>query len=56
MKGGSEYEELVEKILGVPGRRRATEAMASQTSAHFAIILLIIVGNIGYFATRRRKK
>jgi hypothetical protein len=56
MKGGSEYEELVEKILGVPGRRRATEAMASQTSAHFAIILLLIIGNIGYFATRRRKK
>lgn len=55
MKGGSEYEELVETKVGITGRRRATEAMASQTTAHFAIILFIIVGNIGYFALRRRK-
>ncbi len=56
MKGGAEYEELVETTVGITDRRRATEAMASQTSAHFAIILFIIVGNIGYFVTRRRKK
>lgn len=56
MKGGAEYEELVETKVGISGRRRATDAMASQTSAHFAIILFIIVGNIGYFVTRRRKK
>jgi hypothetical protein len=56
MKGGSEYEELVQTKDGITGRRRATEAMASQTSAHFAIILFIIIGNIGYFALRRRKK
>jgi hypothetical protein len=56
MKGGAEYEELVQTKDGITGRRRATEAMASQTSAHFAIILFILIGNIGYFALRRRKK
>lgn len=56
MKGGAEYEELVEKRLKIFGRRRATEAMASQTSAHFTIIAFIIIGNIGYFVLRRRKK
>jgi hypothetical protein len=56
MKGGAEYEELVQVNLGITDRRRATEAMASQTSAHFAIIVFILIGNIGYFALRRRKK
>ena len=56
MKGGAEYEELVQTNLGITDRRRATEAMASQTSAHFAIIVFILIGNIGYFALRRRKK
>ncbi|MDH5186135.1 MAG: hypothetical protein OEW70_03620 [candidate division WOR-3 bacterium] len=56
MKGGAEYEELVQTNLGITDRRRATEAMASQTSAHFAIIVFILIGNIGYFVLRRRKK
>jgi len=56
MKGGAEYEELVQTRLGITGRRRATEAMAAQTSAHFTIIAFIIIGNIGFFALRRRKK
>ena len=36
-------------------RRKATEAMSSQTTAHIAIIVFIVFGNIGYFVTRRRK-
>jgi len=56
MKGGAEYEELVLTKLGLKGRRKATEAMSSQTAAHLWIMLTIVLGNIGYFALRRRKK
>jgi hypothetical protein len=59
MKGGAEYEEMVAErypatAAGV--RRLATERMASQTTSHLAIMLLIIVGNIAFFVTRRKKK
>ncbi len=56
MKGGAEYEEMVESKLNVKGRRKATDAMSSQTAAHIWIMITIILGNIGYFALRRRKK
>ena len=58
MKGAAEYEQLVadgypQSTAGL--RRLATERMASQTTAHIAIMLLIIIGNVAYFATRKRK-
>jgi hypothetical protein len=61
MKGAAEYEELVAGRMQANGetwtsRRLGTEAMASQTAAHIAIMAFIIIGNIGYFVTRRRKK
>jgi len=56
MKGAAEYEEMVESRLNVEGRRKATDAMSSQTAAHIWIMITIILGNIGYFALRRRKK
>ena len=60
MRGAAEYEQLLADKLAAAGsslslRRKATEAMSSQTAAHLAIIAFIIFGNIGYFATRRRK-
>lgn len=60
MRGAAEYEQLLADKLAAEGsaltlRRKATEAMSSQTAAHIAIILFIIFGNIGYFAARRRK-
>ncbi|MFO7638089.1 MAG: hypothetical protein R6X14_02115 [bacterium] len=60
MKGAAEYEELVEQKMIAQDqdwklRRKATEAMSSQTAAHIAIMLFIIVGNVAFFATRRRK-
>lgn len=48
MLGAAEYEILVHK----PGP--AMEAMKVQVWAHMIIILFIIIGNIGYFASRRR--
>jgi hypothetical protein len=37
-------------------RNRGTEAMSSQTAAHLAIMAFIVIGNIAFFATRRKRK
>lgn len=50
LKGAAEYESLIKhRGLGSLG-------MTSQSIAHLAIIFFVIVGNIGYFATRRRTR
>jgi len=48
MKGAAEYEKLIDNV------GTATAGMDSQSIAHIAIILLIIIANISYFALRRR--
>lgn len=50
LKGAAEYEDLV----GTPGK--ATEGMKVQMIAHLIIILFIIIGNIGYFATAKSRR
>ncbi len=55
MKGAAEYEELVESEVVVPGRRKATEGMSSQSAAHVAIMVFVVLGNLGYFLTRRKR-
>ncbi len=55
MKGGAEYEELVERRLGLKARRRASEALPSLTYAHLVMIIFIVIGNIGFFIQRRTK-
>jgi len=47
LKGAAEYEQLALD----PGS--AMKGMAMQMWAHLLIILFIIIGNIGYFATRK---
>lgn len=54
MRGGAEYEELVEENFKIRGRRKATEAMSAQTTAHITIILLIILGNFIYFYKKKK--
>jgi len=49
MKGAAEYEALVEK----PGS--ATAGMDAQSFSHALIILFMVLGNIGYYATRNKK-
>lgn len=61
MKGAAEYEQLVAERMKKNGmnlalRNRGTEAMSSQTAAHLAIMAFIIIGNIAFFATRRRRR
>jgi len=49
LRGAAEYEKLVDRpSVGVAG-------MEAQSWAHVAIILFIILGNIGYFMSKRKK-
>jgi hypothetical protein len=48
LKGAAEYERL----LGIKGS--GSRGMDAQSTAHLAIILLVIVGNVAYFAGRKR--
>lgn len=48
LKGAAEYEQLAK----FPSS--AMKGMAMQMWAHLLIILFIIIGNIGYFATRKK--
>ena len=50
MKGAAEYEQLVGKS------GKAVTGMAAQSLVHLLIIGLVLVGNIGYFIGRRRKR
>jgi len=54
MKGAAEYEELVEQKYRTGGRLKATEGMASQSAAHVLIMVFVILGNVAYFAMRRK--
>ena len=53
MKGGAEYEQLIvdNGYYQKPGM--ASKAMSAIAYSHILIILLIVLGNIGYFVTRR---
>jgi hypothetical protein len=48
LKGAAEYETLVESY------GRGIKGMTAQSVAHLAIIFFIILGNIGYFVTRKK--
>ncbi len=49
LKGAADYEQLLEHP------DKAVLGMTSQSIAHLAIIAFVIIGNIGYFWTRRRR-
>ena len=50
LSGAAEYEKLID----APGD--ATVGMDAQSMVHILIIVLIVLGNIAYFATRRQKQ
>ena len=54
MKGASEYEILVHEGNYSEGRRMAAQGMDAQSLGHLIIMVFIIIGNIGYFVTRRQ--
>jgi len=49
LRGAAEYE----KLIGEPGR--GLVGMDAQSMAHLYVIILIILGNIGYFTSRKRE-
>ena len=49
MLGAAQYEELADN----PGN--AKDAMRIQLPAHLVIIGFVVIGNIGYFASRRKR-
>ena len=49
MRGAAEYEELIGQ------RDQGSRGMDSQSVIHLIIIILIAVGNVAYFASRRSK-
>jgi hypothetical protein len=49
MKGGSEYEKLIERPDW------ATRGMGAQSLVHLVIIAFIVLGNVGYFLTPKEK-
>jgi hypothetical protein len=55
MKGAAEYEVLVQKNNYSKAYMPAVAAMDSQSLAHVVIMILVIIGNIAYFATRKRR-
>lgn len=54
MKGGAEYEILVSKAGYSKALMPAVAAMDSQSLAHVVILVLVVIGNIAYFVTRKR--
>jgi hypothetical protein len=49
MRGAAEYEELIET------RDKGSLGMDSQSVIHILIIILIVIGNVAYFFSRRSK-
>lgn len=56
MKGAAEYEHLIVQHGYASDLGRADIGMNSQTIVHLFIIILIILGNIGFIFLRRNKK
>ena len=61
MKGAAEYEYQVNKLLKEKGYKNAVNVFAvrgmeANSIAHFLIMLFIIVGNIGYFLSKKRRE
>ncbi|MBD3278063.1 MAG: hypothetical protein GF388_07175 [Candidatus Aegiribacteria sp.] len=50
LKGAADYETLVGLTEG-----RAVQGMSPQSVAHLAIMIFIIIGNVAYFAQKKRK-
>jgi hypothetical protein len=55
MKGAAEYEHMIKQAGYTEAATPATQAMDSQSMAHLAIILLIVLGNVGFLLAGRRK-
>jgi hypothetical protein len=55
MKGAAEYEKLILEHGYTDKPGRAETGMNSQSIIHLLIIIFIVIGNVGYFFSRRQK-
>lgn len=58
MKGASEYEYLAEKdgyISRAKNQLSAYKTMPIQTTSHLVVIFFIVLGNIGFFMSKKKK-
>ncbi len=58
MKGASEYEYLAEKdgyISKAKNQLSAYKTMPIQTTSHLVVIFFIVLGNIGFFMSKKKK-
>jgi hypothetical protein len=56
--GAAYYSRMIDARYakgGKPAKSSAVVAMTSLSVAHLAIILFIVLGNVGYYLSRRRK-
>lgn len=56
MKGAAEYEVLVAKKGYSKAYMPAVAAMDSQSLAHLVILILVVLGNVAFFATRMKRR
>jgi hypothetical protein len=56
MKGAAEYEILNQQAGFRQASTPAIDAMDAQSFAQFGIVLLVIIGNVGFFVAGRRRK
>jgi hypothetical protein len=56
MKGAAEYEVLNEQKGYTTAFKRAGQGMDSQSLVHILIIVAIVLGNVFFFAERRKRK
>lgn len=55
LKGAADYETMVRAELDDAPAGTATPGMAAQSVAHLVIMLFIIIGNIAYLSSRKKK-
>jgi hypothetical protein len=55
MRGAAEYERLIQEAGYWPSLGDATTGMDSQSVTHVLILLLILLGNVGYFLGRKTR-
>ena len=55
LKGAADYETMVRAGVENPPAGTATPGMAAQSVAHLVIMLFIVLGNISYFVSKKKK-
>ena len=55
LKGAADYETMVRVGVENPPAGTATPGMAAQSVAHLVIMLFIVLGNISYLTSKKRK-